>query len=441
MDDGRGFPGEPLFRGFRIARDLRKIVLAALALLVLALGNWAFSYLPFAPPRDDLLRSGGERGLTDMPARAALAADPRRDELAAGADAALDRPWDVLVRAVSQWDLVLWPLRLLIDPAVSLLRSGLTWREAAMAWTQLLWALCVWAVFGGAIVRMAAVQFARDQSVGMGAAVRFSLSKFLSFLSAPLLPIALIGLLWLLCLLGGLVGRIPYVGEPLVGVLWFLPLLAGFAMALLTLYVVAGLPLMYATIGAEGSDAFDGFSRSFSYVFSRPWQYLGLALVALIYGSIVIVFAAAVAWLTVYLAGWSVASGMGTAAVTRLYALAADFLAGWVLPLAEAPAAVGVGARLTGIWLAIVALLLAGFVYSYFWSASTIIYFLLRRSEDAIALDEVYLPEAPEPDPLLPLVGVAASEQPVIERPVRPPAAPTEVAPATDTAHEERPTE
>ena len=42
------------------------------------------------------------------------------------------------------------------------------------------------------------------------------------------------------------------------------------------------------------------------------------------------------------------------------------------------------------------------------------------RSGANLILDEVYLPKQEEEDELLPLVGVADSEQPVIERPVAP---------------------
>ena len=52
-----------------------------------------------------------------------------------------------------------------------------------------------------------------------------------------------------------------------------------------------------------------------------------------------------------------------------------------------------IGAVLVAIWLGIVFLLILGFGYSYFWSASTIIYLLLRRKVDAAEMDEVYLEE------------------------------------------------
>src|SRR5262249_49138488 len=57
------------------------------------------------------------------------------------------------------------------------------------------------------------------------------------------------------------------------------------------------------------------------------------------------------------------------------------------------------GAVLVAIWLGIVFLLLLGFGYSYFWSASTIIYLLMRRHVDAAELDEVYLEEDEQEGP------------------------------------------
>jgi hypothetical protein len=64
-----------------------------------------------------------------------------------------------------------------------------------------------------------------------------------------------------------------------------------------------------------------------------------------------------------------------------------------------------------------VGLLVSGFLASYFWTAITVIYLLLRQVDDATDFHEVSLPDEKETDELLPLVGVAASEQPLIERP------------------------
>ena len=43
------FPWLHLFRAFRIAIDLRKLMLAGLGLMLISLGNSGFAHLPFAP--------------------------------------------------------------------------------------------------------------------------------------------------------------------------------------------------------------------------------------------------------------------------------------------------------------------------------------------------------------------------------------------------------
>ena len=134
------------------------------------------------------------------------------------------------------------------------------------------------------MTRIAAVEQATETPIAFSAALRFSLENFTSYMTAALLPVVGIGVFWLLCLVGGWIGRIPFVGPPVLGLLWGLELVFGFLMALILMAAVAGWPLMYATIGAEASDGFDAFSRSYSYVFTRPWHYLWFGLVALTYG-------------------------------------------------------------------------------------------------------------------------------------------------------------
>jgi hypothetical protein len=53
-------------------------------------------------------------------------------------------------------------------------------------------------------------------------------------------------------------------------------------------------------------------------------------------------------------------------------------------------------ALVTGFWLHFAWLGVIGFLYSYFWSASTVIYFLLRHEVDETAIEEVYFEEAEE---------------------------------------------
>ncbi len=206
---------------------------------------------------------------------------------------------------------MLQPARTVLEPARIILLPDATWSQKALAWTRLLWALCVWAILGGAMTRIAAVEQATDAPMAFSGALRFSLENFLSYMTAALLPVVGIGVFWFLCTIGGWIGRIPLIGQPALGLLWGLELAFGFLMALILIAAVAGWPLMYATIGVEASDGFDAFSRSYSYVFTRPWHYLWFAVVALIYGAFVTTFISVVASLVVYLSAAGVASGMG----------------------------------------------------------------------------------------------------------------------------------
>jgi hypothetical protein len=236
-------------------------------------------------------------------------------------------------------------------------------------------------------------------------------------MTAALLPVVGIGLLWLLCTIGGWIGRIPWAGQPLLGILWGLELVFGFLMALILIAGVAGWPLMYATIGAEASDGFDAFSRSYSYVFTRPWHYAWFGFVALCYGAIVTTFIALVASLVVYLSAAGVASGLGPERAASML-MGAPESVGRPDFVSNFPAnTVGVGSIVSGAWLQLVGLLVAGFAVSFFWTASTVIYLLLRNADDATDFREVFPPPSEDKDELLPFVGVAASDQPVIERP------------------------
>jgi hypothetical protein len=54
------------------------------------------------------------------------------------------------------------------------------------------------------------------------------------------------------------------------------------------------------------------------------------------------------------------------------------------------------GAGIVCFWLTLAFLMMLGFSYSFFWSAATMIYYLMRRKVDEAELDEVYEDEEPE---------------------------------------------
>src|SRR5262249_30993958 len=64
---------------------------------------------------------------------------------------------------------------------------------------------------------------------------------------------------------------------------------------------LVGWPMMYATVSTEGSDSFDAISRSYSYVFQNPWQYIWYSFVAIVYGAVLVFFVGFIGSMAVYM--------------------------------------------------------------------------------------------------------------------------------------------
>jgi hypothetical protein len=321
---------------------------------------------------------------------------------------------------------LLEPLAKFLRPIIYLLS------RAAGGWNRLylifiiLWTLATWALFGGAITRMAAVQVARtNEKIGMTEALRFARTRIQGYFSAPLLPLVFLAILTVFLWLYGLVGIFTwFVGDIVVyGLFAPIMLLIGLIMAVVLVGLV-GWPLMYSTISTEGSDSFDAISRSYSYVYQAPWHYLWYTAVALAYGAVLVFFVGLMGSLMVYLGKWGISQAPGpqNREPTYLFVYAPTSF-GWrdlllagspgvktaemaqtngTTTLAYAPTAKywgemswsnHIGAVLVSVWLYLLFLLIVGFGYSYFWSATTIIYLLMRRKVDDTELDEIHLEE------------------------------------------------
>jgi hypothetical protein len=70
--------------------------------------------------------------------------------------------------------------------------------------------------------------------------------------------------------------------------------------------------------------------------------------------------------------------------------------------LPELPWYSQISAFMVGLWVTLFFLLVIGFAYSYYFSAFTMVYYLMRRKVDDTELDEVYLEEDEPDEPLLP---------------------------------------
>ncbi|HLJ92769.1 MAG TPA: hypothetical protein VKU02_06185, partial [Gemmataceae bacterium] len=168
------------------------------------------------------------------------------------------------------------------------------------------WTVVTWAIFGGAITRMAAVEVARNDKLGLGEALRFVLARWRSYIFASFGPVLfLAGCAVLLILLFGIPNWASFVAEFWVGVLLPAALALGLAMAVIVIGL-PGWPMIHATLGAEGSDSFDALSRCYSYVLQRPWSYIWYALVAIVYGAVVVFFVGFMGSLMIYFAKWGI---------------------------------------------------------------------------------------------------------------------------------------
>ena len=87
-------------------------------------------------------------------------------------------------------------------------------------------------------------------------------------------------------------------------------------------------------------------------------------------------------------------------------------------------------------WVGLVWLLTVGFAYSYFWSASTLIYFLLRKDVDATEIEEVYIEEEEEEEEDFGFGEGEPADDAQAEEP-----ADEEKAPEDEPADEEKPDE
>lgn len=306
-----------------------------------------------------------------------------------------------------------WPWTVLTYPFAQLFE----WRITVASFAYLLlcgiWALLVWALFGGAITRGAALWFAREDRLSFRRSLGWGVRKWPAYFGGPMFP--LVGVLiavipvGVLCLLL----KVP-IGVLIVGVLWPLVLLCGLLVAILLVGLLFGWPLMWPTISAEGTDSFDALSRSYSYTFQRPVHYLFYAAVAAVLGTlawvVVLIFAKGVIEYSYWAASW----GSGTERIQEIRQLAeappvaemAPAIPG--LPAPPSPGGGGLverGSEIIGFWVRVVKYIAVGFLFSYFWCAATYIYFLLRQSVDATELDEVAVEEELEAYGLPPLAS------------------------------------
>ena len=409
----RRFPWLLMLDAARVAIDPRKLLLAAAGIVVLWLLNAGLDLLPFAAERPappvtvETVIANAEVVSPDE--LTALGYGPDTIKRVTDARRLVDAPNPVPasgLRYVNDWSATRLFLRPLLDttssvvrpvadvnqPIVSLTGPRSSWSRVADAVLRVLAALFVWALFGGAIARIAALRLTDDHPASLVGSLKYSARYLLSSVGGPLTPLVGVLLLWGGVALLGLVARIPAVGPIIAGVLWIPALLLGVLAAILLVGTLLAWPLMVATLSVEGTDAFDALSRGLGYLFGRPLYTLMLAVLMLLAGTlgawVVREFADLATRLTMRF--FSTGAGTATLDVATDVADQSQPLLWWSQTVFDVIA--------------------AAYPAAFFWTAVTAGYLLLRQSFEATPLDVVWIAPTDEKDDMLPLVGEPAAE-------------------------------
>ncbi|MBC8353951.1 MAG: hypothetical protein H8E66_18295 [Planctomycetes bacterium] len=290
------------------------------------------------------------------------------------------------------------------DPFVQLFDRSNTVRETAYHLFRGLWSIAIWAFFAGAITRIATVQLGREERVGLRNAVGYATRQYGWSFVAPLFPLFGVFLASLPLVALGFVMRAD-VGMIVAGVLWPLALVGGLVLTILLLGLLAGWPLMWPTISSEEhGDAFEAFSRSFSYVFQRPLQYAFYLLIAGLIGGL----------------GWILVTQVSEAVIELTY-----YATSWgatndrveLIPFGSYTGSLGTGVNLMRLVNGLVRIIAMAFNFSFFFCTLSAIYLVLRRDVDKTDFDEVFVEDDKQQYSLPPLESEEAGSPKVVATP------------------------
>ena len=264
--------------------------------------------------------------------------------------------------------------------------------------------LAIWSLFGGALARMNALHATRNIRLSPTQSLRFAARRFhwlfLSYLVPAVVGVSMIGLLWLF---GFVFFGLPYlhvVGDVFGGLLFFVALLIGLAFTLLLIGLLGTGNLLFPAVAVDDADAFDANSRAMSYIATRPWHLLLYTVVGLIYFGVTYLFVVIVVFFALSVTQYFVGAGAG------MFMPGSRFEA--MLPAPElgqlaysvdwaelnmnatlAGSAGRVAASIILVWVHLFIALVAAYAVSFYFSAHTLIYLLMRKGVDETEFDEI----------------------------------------------------
>jgi hypothetical protein len=313
----------------------------------------------------------------------------------------------------------------LVDPVRQWLHAS-TWPQWFGLLLDAAWAIAVWALFGGAIARIAGLYLAYGETIGPIDALKSAAARWRSFAAAPTFALLATWALSLPLMFAGVLARVDFLALVL-GLIWLVVILGGLVVAFLAIGLALGWPLMTATIAVERTDAFDGISRGYAYVYQRPLHALFYVIIAGLLGLMAQAAVNLIVGSTIDATQWAVAAGAGRDRAADFFDRVYEPHSGWGSPTE-------VAAKMIRFWMGCFAAIAQSFPLAYLWSAAVGIYLLLRRQIDATDLGEIIFDEG-EPKPGLPtLEADPATGVPHVAEPSPSTRVPPSETPPTETS-------
>ena len=368
----RLFPWLHLFRAFGISLALRQLLLSGLALVTLSLTTRLIDTIPVGEQVQADVPFNVESWITALPDAQRLHPALKRATIAEVA-----RPWHDLLASTG-----------------ATFRPGSTSTQRLMAHMRFAIALAIWSMFGVALCRLAAIQFARDEVGSFRQATQWAVTRWRQSVSAPLVPLAAAIMVMLGVWTLVIPSHLPWIGQVWLYLASPALLAGGCVVVVLLLAAVLGWPLMVAAIAVDDCDSFGTLSRSYSFWTGRPFHAIGFAFVAALIEAFIL----------------TVASIFFDAAIALVYF-------GAVLATSDVDHLAAINRACHSVANA----LLGTFEISLFWTNVTIIYLLLRATVDQRPFDQI-APDDSERSPRtpLPVVGIPATDAVSVEAPLAP---------------------
>jgi hypothetical protein len=268
--------------------------------------------------------------------------------------------------------------------------------------------LVVMALGGGALARMAACQASSGERLSMREAVDFATQRWGRLIWSLVLPLAIAAIIALLIVLLGLLMAAPVL-DVVGGIVYGLALVLGFFITFLLVGYVLGFPMLIPAVACENCDGADAMQRAYAYTVTKPLQLLGYWLAGLIGAGLgyLLVGLFALLMLSITADLYRTVSdnpALNVAGAPGLFDLSRTGFDGASAPVGGAWHHRWAGGAIA-FWQALVLCIVAAYVISYFYSASTIGYLLMRRAVDGQDPEEIWRPGlvpgtlAPIPEP------------------------------------------